>query len=178
MKGINSGEKLRNYSSLNLILIEHKREERFLVTHLHFLNNASYPVEFIFNSGPTDIPQCTGFITGTVGIIPADVTTQATIARSNSYGSSTGGLTFNITAVDSPFSGFTQFGGNFDSPNRMQLDYDALLRYDSYLSAGQKVTWTHDKDAPEPMFGLLNSTGNTAVAQLSDNVKVLSVLSE
>ena len=61
----NSGEKLRNYSSLNLILIEHKREERFLVTHLHFLNNDSYPVEIIFNSGPTDIPQCTGCISGT-----------------------------------------------------------------------------------------------------------------
>ena len=142
------------------------------------------PSDATFTTTVTNLPDGltynsgTGFITGTVGLIPADVTTQATVTRSNSYGSSTGGLTFNITAVDSPFSGFTQFGGNFGSPNRMQLDYDALLRYDSYLSAGQKVTWTHDKDSPEPMFGLLNSSGNTAVAQLSDNVNYYDVLGQ
>ena len=142
------------------------------------------PQDATFTTAVTNLPDGltynsgTGFITGTVGLIPADVTTQATVTRSNSYGSSTGGLTFNITAVDAPFSGFTQFGGNFGLPNRMQLDYDALLRYDSYLSAGQKVTWTHDKDSPEPMFGLLNSTGNTAVAQLSDNVNYYDVLGQ
>ena len=152
------------------------------VTEGDSVNFQVAPSDATFTTTVTDLPDGltynsgTGFITGTVGIIPVDVNTQATITRSNSYGSSTGGLTFNITAVDSPFSGFTQFGGNFDSPNRMQLDYDALLRYDSYLSAGQKVTWTHDKDAPEPMFGLLNSTGNTAVAQLSDDVNYYDVL--
>ena len=122
---------------------------------------ASLPNGFSFNSA-------TGFVTGTVGLIPEDTTILTTITRSNSYGSSDGLLTFNLTDVASPFTGFTQIGGNFAGTNQIQLDYDALMRFDSYLSAGQKVTWTHDKDYPEPMFGLLNSTGNTAVDQLSN----------
>lgn len=132
------------------------------------------PADVSFTTTVTNLPNgltydaATGFITGTVGVIPATVNVVATVTRSNSYGSSDGNITFRLTDVASPFTGFTQIGGNFTGSNQIQLDYDALMRYDSYLSAGQKVTWTHDKDYPEPMFGLLNSTGNTAVDQLSN----------
>ncbi len=144
------------------------------VTEGDTINYAVAPSDATFSTTVTNLPDGltfnagTGFITGTVGIVPADLSVVAVITRSNSYGSSTGNLTFSITDVASPFTGFTQIGGNFAGTNQIQLDYDALLRFDSYLSAGQKVTWTHNSSYPEPLFGLLNSTGNTAVNQLSN----------
>ena len=113
--------------------------------------------------------DATGFITGTVGYVPEALTFNVTVRRSNAYGSSDGALTFNVADVASPFTGFTQIGGNFASPNRIVLDYDALLDYDTFLSAGQKITYSYSSGATPPTIGILNSTGRTAADSLTFN---------
>ena len=126
------------------------------------IDAAELPKGLSFDSG-------TGFITGTVGNYPADAVVRVTITRSNAYGSSTGTLTFRVAHAAVSYTGQTLIGGNWlHDDEGAELDYDALWRYDTYLSAGRKVIWTHDKDLPEPMFGLLNSSGDSVVATLSD----------
>ena len=151
------GDQTVNVDEFNVINLQIQPSDTAYTTTVDVL-----PKGLIYNSS-------TGFVTGTVGNYPADAVVRTTVTRSNAYGSSTGTLTWRVAHAAVTYTNQTLIGGNWlHGDVGAELDYDALWRYDAYLSAGHKVIWTHDKDLPEPMFGLLNTTGDTAVAQLSD----------
>ena len=81
--------------------------------------------------------------------------------RSNSYGTTT--ETFTITVADnaslSNIAGWTETQGNFVQPNRIILDHDALLQYDTQINPGEELTYSYSQIPPT--IGILNSTGQT-----------------
>ena len=109
----------------------------------------------------------TSMIQGTTNYVPRDESYTVTVTRTNNYGSSNGTFVINITdnASLGDLTGFTEIGGNLVQPNRIVLDYDALLQYDTTLSQGEEITYSYSAgDGIPPTIGILNTTGEIAAA--------------
>ena len=56
--------------------------------------------------------------------------------------------TFTISITDNPsignIAGFTETQGNFVQPNRLILDYDALLQYDTQINPAEELTYSYN----------------------------------
>ena len=105
-----------------------------------------------------------GFITGTTKYVPSTVAATITFSRSNSYSTTT--ESFGITVQDNAslgnLTGFTETAGNFVQPNRIVLDYDALLQYDTQISPGEELTYSYSQIPPT--IGILSATGEANLA--------------
>ena len=113
---------------------------------------------------PSYLTYSNGYITGGTPYVPEDQVSVITVERSNSYGTTV--QTFNITIQDNTSLGdlpnFTETDGNFVQPNRIILDYDALLQYDTQINPGEELTYTYN--SIPPTIGILSSTGESNLA--------------
>ena len=114
---------------------------------------------------PPGLTYANGFITGTTSYVPEDITYTVTVVRSNSYGSNT--QTFTITIQDNSslgnLSNFTELDGNYLQPNRVFLDYDAVLQYDTQISPEQEMTYSYTSGQLPPTIGILNTVGESRI---------------
>lgn len=112
-------------------------------------------------------------IQGVTPYVPEDTSYTVTVIRTNAFGSSTG--TLNLSIQDNvslgDFTGFTEVYGNFVQPNRMVLDFDALVQYDTVLSQGQEMTYSYTQIPPT--IGILNTTGQDRVDDFDPAVHTL-----
>ena len=114
-------------------------------------------------------------ISGTTSYVPEDTTYTITVTRTNAYGSSAG--SFDLTISDNislgDLTGFTEVSGNFAQPNRMLLDFDALLQYDTVLSQGQELTYSFSSGNIPPTIGILSTTGQDRVDDFDSTTHTL-----
>ena len=134
------------------------------------------PAGAVWTTTVSGLPQGLSFdgsslVTGTTPYVSEDETSTVTVTRTNSYGTSTG--TFDITITDNAslgdLSGWTELGGNFVQPNRIILDEDALLQFDTVLAQGEEITFSYASGSIPPTVGILSGTGETAVTGLGSN---------
>ncbi|WGL30637.1 hypothetical protein SCRES2_gp98 [Synechococcus phage S-CRES2] len=118
-----------------------------------------------------------GFITGTTSYVIRDTPAVITVSRSNSYSTTT--ETFGITVTDnaslSDIAGFTETQGNFVQPNRVILNYDALLQYDTQINPGEELTYSYSQIPPT--IGILSSTGESNLAAFDPATDTLGTVS-
>ena len=122
---------------------------------------------------PSGLVYSNNFITGTTPYVPFNKTYTVTVVRSNSYGSTS--ETFTITIQDNAslgnIAGFTETQGNFVQPNRIILDYDALLQYDTQLNPGEELTYSYSQIPPT--IGILNASGQTNLTAFDPTTDIL-----
>jgi hypothetical protein len=115
---------------------------------------------------PSGLTYSNGYITGTTPYVPEDTDYTVTVVRSNSYGSTT--QTFTITVQDNAslgdLAGFTELDGNYLQPNRVFLDYDAVLQYDTQISPGEELTYSYASGQLPPTIGILSTVGDARIA--------------
>ena len=135
-----------------------------------FIENASVNLQIVpagsdpatVTGLPSGLTYNNGFILGTTPYVPSNQSYTVTVLRSNAYGSTTQTFTISITdnASIGNIAGFTETQGNFVQPNRLILDYDALLQYDTQINPGEELTYSYNSSSGHPpTIGILNATG-------------------
>lgn len=128
------------------------------------------PVGLVYNNG---------FITGTAPYVIRDEVFPITVTRSNLYGTTT--QTFTITISDnaslSNIAGFTETQGNFVQPNRIILDYDALVQYDTQINPGEQLTYSYGGGQLPPTIGILSGIGVSNLAAFDPDTDTLGTIS-
>ncbi len=104
-----------------------------------------------------------GNIEGTVPYVSADTDVVVDVVRTNSFGSTTGTLT--LTIQDSPalseIVNWTVHKGNTQTPNVILADEASNLEFDTQLSPGEEMTWSHEHYV---IAGFANATGVANIA--------------
>ena len=154
----------QNYGPADLYLIDYSLPENFSSTNIQIVPQGALLATL------TGLPDGLAFdgalITGTAPYVASDTTYPITVTRTNSYGTNT--QSFNLNIVDVPsvgvITGFTYFGGNTVSPNRIILTDDVLLQYNTPMSPGDSLTYSYGLDQNPPTFGILSGVGTSNLA--------------
>ena len=130
----------------------------------------------------TGLPQSlgwnssSGYVTGDTPFVSSTTTYSVTIVQTNAFGSRT--ETFDVTVTDNTslgtLSGFSSLDGNFVQPNRIVLDEQSVLQYDTVLSPGEQISYfyTGSTEYP-PVMGILSTTGDARYADYDASTDTL-----
>ncbi len=109
---------------------------------------------------PDGLVMSGGNITGSVPYVSADTVYPVSVTRTNNYGSNT--QTFDFTVEDnvaiSAIPGWTVHQGNTLAPSTIFHQEHSLLQYDTQVSPGEEITWSH-AESDYMIAGFLNSAG-------------------
>ena len=103
-----------------------------------------------------------GRIIGDAPYVSEDTTHAVDVARTNEFGTSIGALTLIIAdnLAASAISGWTIHQGNTLAPNQIFKDEYSVLQYDTQVSPGEEITWSHT-ESDYMIGGFLNPAGES-----------------
>lgn len=103
-----------------------------------------------------------GRIIGDAPYVSEDTTHAVDVARTNEFGTSIGALTLIVAdnLAASAISGWTIHQGNTLAPNQIFKDEYSVLQYDTQVSPGEEITWSH-ANSDYMIGGFLNPAGES-----------------